>query len=80
MLPGFAIWDLADEYLGACVQEYPHSTIGEKCFNQYSDNVVVGYSGSAGTNIPAAVREHLARMKALAKPAPLVKPMEKNKE
>lgn len=67
MLPGFAIWDLADEYLGACIQENPHSQIGEKCFEQYNSNITVGYSGSAGTNIPAAVREHLSRLKELSK-------------
>lgn len=65
-LPGFAIWDLSDEYLGACIEENPHSAMGEKCFERYDENITLGYSGSMGTNIPAAVKEHLARMKALA--------------
>ncbi len=66
LLPGFALWDLANEYLGACVQENPHSKIGETCFSEYNDNIVFGYSGSSGTHIPRAVSQHLARMKELA--------------
>jgi hypothetical protein len=66
-LPGFAIWDLADEYLESCIQENPHSEIGEKCFAQYDDNTTIGYTGSSGTHIPEAVREHIDRMHALAK-------------
>ncbi len=72
-LPGFAMWDFADEYLGACIEENPHTSIGEKCFTQYRENIIVGYSGSSGTDIPHAVSEHLARMKALAAPLEPVK-------
>lgn len=66
-LPGFSIWDLANEYLGACILEYPHSKIGEKCFQKYEDITVFGYTGSAGTQIPASVTQHLLRMRELAK-------------
>ncbi len=65
-LPGFAIWDLADEYLGACIQEYPHSSTGERCFSKYNDSMILGYSGSSGTHIPSAVQSHLRSMKELA--------------
>ena len=65
-LPGFAIWDLSDEYLESCIQENPHTEIGEKCFGRYDDNTTIGYTGSAGTHIPEAVRQHMARMRVLA--------------
>ncbi len=66
-LPGFSIWDLANEYLGACIVEYPHSKIGEKCFSKYEELTVFGYTGSAGTQIPASVQQHLSRMRELAR-------------
>lgn len=65
-LPGFAIWDLSDEYLGACIQENPHSEVGEKCFRLYDESITLGYSGSSGTHIPDTVKEQLARLKKLA--------------
>ena len=68
-LPGFAIWDLAEEYLGACIRENPHSEIGEKCYSEYDDSILTGYSGSSGLHLPRAVKDHLAQMKALAKRA-----------
>lgn len=65
-LPGFAMWDLGDEYLGACIHENPHSQMGEKCFNEYEASLRLGFTGSSGTHIPAAVMDHLLRMKQLA--------------
>jgi hypothetical protein len=65
-LPGFSIWDLSDEYLGACIQENPHSEMGEKCFQQYNESLIGGYTGSSGTHIPAAVQRHLSKMHDLA--------------
>lgn len=65
-LPGFAIWELSDDYLGTCIQENPHSDIAETCYKQYEENVFLGYTGSSGTNIPTAVQSHLKAMKALA--------------
>lgn len=62
-LPGFSIWDLADEYLGACVEENPHSAVGEKCYQRYAENITLGYTGSAGTHVPKAVQDNLTRLK-----------------
>ncbi len=67
LLPGFNLWEIPDEYLGACIKENPHSEIGEKCFQDYKELVVLGYSGSSGIHIPTDVRKHLEKMKELAK-------------
>lgn len=76
MLPGFAAWDLSEEYLSACIAEYSHTDMSEKCFRKYQTSTILGYSGSSGTNIPSAVVHHLARMKELAtrKPVTNAKP------
>jgi hypothetical protein len=65
-LPGFTIWDLADEYLEACIFENPHSEIAEKCFDRYETSITVGYTGSSGTHIPFAVKQHLTKMQSLS--------------
>ncbi len=65
-LPGFAIWDLADEYLGACVVENAHSEVGEECFKKYQQSMTLGYTGSAGTMIPPSMTRQLQRMQNLA--------------
>lgn len=65
-LPGFAIWDLGDEYLGACIEENPHSNNGERCFSLYNDSIVAGYTGSSGTHLPTAVKDHLSHMKSIS--------------
>lgn len=69
-LPAYAMWDLGDEYLGACIKEFPHSAMGEKCFREYDDSMISGYTGSSGTHLPSAIQQQLARLKELAKRSP----------
>ncbi len=67
LLPGFTVWDLPDEYLAACIRENPHSEMSERCFTKYESSIVMGYSGSSGTNVPSAIQDHVDRMKTLAR-------------
>jgi hypothetical protein len=78
-LPGFAIWDMAEEYLGACILENPHSTVAEKCFEKYQTSMVLGYSGSSGIHMPASIKQHLQYLKNLALPKTKTK-VEKSKK
>lgn len=66
MLPGFSAWDLPDEYLGACIEEFSHTETSERCYKKYQEITVLGYSGSSGVHVPTAVIQHLQRMKELA--------------
>ena len=79
LLPGFAIWDLADGYLEACIEQNPHSAIAVKCYDRYENNTTLGYTGSAGTHVPKAVTEHLKKMNELAKPSKAAKPEDPKK-
>jgi len=60
------MWSLHEFYYVACIDKAPHTPIAESCYKAYDESMVLGYSGSAGINIPKAVRDHLARLKAKA--------------
>ncbi|MCR9203200.1 MAG: hypothetical protein NXH75_01385 [Halobacteriovoraceae bacterium] len=55
-------YSLSDIYLKNCVVNYPKSRFARKCFQQYKDNLELGFTGTAGTNIP---KEELAKLKEL---------------
>lgn len=60
-------FSLGDLYLKDCIQKYPSSPYAKKCYQEYADSIEAGYSGSAGTDIPAEEKKELARLKALLK-------------
>lgn len=60
-------FSLGDLYLKDCITKYPASPYAKKCYQEYSDSIEAGYSGSAGTDIPAEEKKELARLKALLK-------------
>lgn len=61
------LWSLHEMYYLACVNRAPHTALAEKCFALYEDSIVLGYSGSSGVNVPAAIRHHLRDVEAKAK-------------
>ena len=50
-------------YLKACVEEYPKSKVGQECYGALERAVKEGYTGSAGTEIPADEKAELQRWK-----------------
>jgi hypothetical protein len=58
-------FSLSDLYLKECIVSYPHSKIAKQCYKDYEDSVVVSYSGSGGTHVPADVQSNLLRLKSL---------------
>lgn len=61
-------WDVANNYFEACVRTRPHSQKAQTCFEKYNDNMLFGYTGSAGTRVPAEVRAQIEKLSSLAKP------------
>lgn len=55
----------ADLYLRECMTRFPEKTIALRCYNEYEQNTILGYTGSAGINVPADVRAELKEMKEL---------------
>lgn len=60
-------FSLSDLYLKECMIQFPKSSIAKKCYQEYEDNVIFGYSGSSGTDIPLEERRELERLKTLIK-------------
>lgn len=60
-------FSLADLYLKECIMQYPAAPMAKKCYKEYEDNVVAGFSGSSGTDIPAGEKRELDRLKSLLK-------------
>lgn len=59
-------WNLGDFYFMSCIEHDPHTELSERCYRRYKDSIVFGYTGSAGTSIPKAVRSHLKDVETLA--------------
>lgn len=58
---------LSDLYLKDCVRIYSKSPFAKKCYNLYEENIVFGYTGSSGTDIPVEEKNELARLKSYLK-------------
>lgn len=57
---------LPDLYYESCIRNSPHSGIAEKCFERYEQNVIFGYSGSAGIFVPEDIQALLNELRILA--------------
>lgn len=60
-------FSLSDLYLKECISQFPTSEYAKKCYQEYEDNLIFGYSGSSGTDIPQEERRELERLKKLLK-------------
>ncbi len=60
-------FSLGDLYLKDCIKKYPSSPYAKKCYQEYADSIETGYSGSAGTDIPAEEKRELLKLKNLLK-------------
>ncbi len=58
-----AFFSLADLYLKECMLKFPESPTAPKCYKEYSEEMILGYTGSAGTNIPIDVTNDLKFLK-----------------
>lgn len=59
-------WDVDLLFFEACVRENPKSKLSQRCFQQLSDRVYFGFTGSAGTFIPDDELARLAELRRLA--------------
>ncbi len=67
-LVDLGFWELNENYYEACIAETPHSMQARQCFDAWDQSITVGYSGSSGTHIPAAVAKKRAELLKLADP------------
>lgn len=60
------LWELDDYYFEACVKGQPHTPLARQCFEKFSEEAAFGFSGSAGTDLPAEEKMRLQKLRALA--------------
>lgn len=60
------LWDVDLLFFEACVRENPKTKLAKRCFQQLSDRVYLGYTGSSGTHIPEDELERLTELRGLA--------------
>lgn len=56
-------WNLHENYYEACVLRDPKSETAKRCFNRLEASLYMGYSGSAGVNLPSDERVRLERLR-----------------
>ena len=61
--------DLHNIYYEACIRKSPHTATAELCYQRYEESIYLGYTGSAGTDVPADMNTKLNELKVLAQPA-----------
>jgi hypothetical protein len=59
-------WTLHETYYEQCIRLVPKTPRAKECFARLRDSIVLGYSGSAGTNIPPAQQKRLDSFATLA--------------
>lgn len=60
------LWDVDLLFFEACVRENPKTKLARRCFQQLSDRVYLGYTGSSGTHIPEDELDRLTELRTLA--------------
>ena len=65
-LPDLGIWGLAEEYYEHCVTTLPKTKTAKQCYKKFEQNLLLGYSGSAGLFLPPDEKDRLKRLKKLA--------------
>ncbi len=67
VLTDIGLWQLQDYYFEFCIREAPKSAVAKKCYKKLEESMQLGYSGSAGLNLPKAVYDYLKELKQLTK-------------
>lgn len=65
VLDELGAWNLHEAYYEACVRVAPKTKRARSCFQRLQSSIYMGYSGSAGTHVPAAERQRLDALKQL---------------
>jgi hypothetical protein len=61
------LYSLGDLYFKRCIKEFSSSPFAKRCFKSYKDSIYLGFTGSAGTNIPLSIKKELDNLLLLIK-------------
>lgn len=68
VLQGLGLWHIHEFYYLVCIERRPHSEISAQCYRRYEESVYLGYSGSAGTELPPEIRQRLSLLEKMSRP------------
>lgn len=74
ILSSTSFYSLAESYFRDCVIRYPTHEIAPKCYEEYENNIVFGFTGSSGVKIPTDVQKDLDNLKKLIEDGKVKKP------
>ncbi len=63
VLDDLGVWNLHEMYYESCVRRLPQSDLAKNCFQRLQSSIQLGFSGSAGVNIPENETKHLEELK-----------------
>lgn len=64
-LNALSFYSLAESYFRDCITKHPEHSIAPKCYKEYEDSMVFGFTGSSGEHIPHDVQLDLKALKNL---------------
>jgi hypothetical protein len=64
-----SVMSLHENYYETCIRKTPGTKWAKICLSKYSDSIIMGYTGSAGTNIPKDVKSRLEELRKIIKDA-----------
>ncbi len=59
-------WSMHHHYYEACIRQWPHSEVAQKCFRKFEQSVYYGFSGSSGTYLPTRIIGQIKELKTLS--------------
>ncbi len=66
LIPDHLFWTLHETFFASCISQTPHTKQAEECYKAYEESVILGYSGSSGTFIPADVMKEMTELRNLS--------------
>ena len=63
VLDDLGSWNLHESYYEACLLKDPRGQFARTCYDRLEASLYMGFSGSAGTHLPAEERDRLQRLK-----------------
>jgi hypothetical protein len=61
-------WALSENFYTACIRFSPHSATSRKCYRSLEEKVLLGWTGSAGVDIPDDIQGRLTELRKLSEP------------
>jgi hypothetical protein len=58
-------YSISELYLTECVKRYPKSPFAKRCYDEYENSLMIGFSGSSGVNLPPEEEKKLKNLKKL---------------